>query len=210
MSRIFCITEEKVAVAEGVRIIRRDDMQTLHDANEIIVKSREIADGIRQKAEEDYQRRYQEGFEKGQTEGKGEYTEKIMDLIMSQVDSLAELENDMAQVVIDSVTKIIGELPDNEQIVRVVRKAINTVRGMKRVTIRVAPDDENAVRQDLGMLLVSPDGRTGYIDLVGDASMKHGDCILETPMGIINAGLEFQLGILKKSIQSRVQQNSAG
>ena len=162
------------------------------------------------KAEEDYQRRYQEGFEKGQTEGKGEYTEKIMDLIMSQVDSLAELENDMAQVVIDSVTKIIGELPDNEQIVRVVRKAINTVRGMKRVTIRVAPDDENAVRQDLGMLLVSPDGRTGYIDLVGDASMKHGDCILETPMGIINAGLEFQLGILKKSIQSRVQQNSAG
>ncbi|WP_019002235.1 HrpE/YscL family type III secretion apparatus protein [Succinimonas amylolytica] len=210
MSRIFCISGEKVKVAEGVRIIRRDDLGVLHDSNEIIEKSRNLADDIRKKAEEDYRLRYEEGFEKGQQEGKSEYTEKIMDLIISQVDSLAELENDMAQVVIDSVTKIIGELPDSEQIVRVVRKAINTVRGMKRVTVRVAPEDESAVRADLGMLLVSPDGRTGYIDLVADASMKHGDCILETPMGIINAGLEFQLSILKKSIQSRVQQNSAG
>ncbi len=210
MSRIFCISGEKVKIAGGVRIIRRDDLGILHDSNEIIEKSRNLAEDIRKKAEEDYRIRYQEGFEKGQLEGKSEYTEKIMDLIMSQVDSLAELENDMAQVVIDSVTKIIGELPDSEQIVRVVRKAINTVRGMKRVTVRVAPEDEDAVRGDLGMLLVSPDGRTGYIDLVADASMKHGDCILETPMGIINAGLEFQLGILKKSIRSRVQQNSAG
>ena len=206
---VYRISDKAIQPAPGTRIIRRAELKNLFEACDLISEAEAAAERIRQKAEEDYQKRYDEGFEKGQNEGKMEYADKLIDLIMSQVDSLAALENDMWQVVVDSVKKIIGELPDDEQIVRVVRKAINSVRGMKHLLVKVSQADEPAVREDLKMLLVSPDGSSGYIEIVADASLHHGDCILETSMGIVNASLDFQIDMLKKSINNRIHQNSS-
>ena len=204
----YQIENSRIVPAGGTKVIKRDELKDVFAAEEIISKSEELAAEIREKAEISYKQRYDEGFEKGQNDGKMEYSDKILELIMSQVDSLAELENDMAGVVVDSVKKIIGELPSNEQITRVVRKAINTVRGMKRLIVRVSADDEPAVREDLQMLLVSPDGSSGYIELVADATLHHGDCIMETSMGIVNASLDFQIDMLKQSINNRIQQKN--
>jgi type III secretion protein L len=204
----YQIENSKIVPAGGTKVIKRDELKAFFAAEEIISKSEELAAEIREKAEISYKQRYDEGFEKGQNDGKMEYSDKILELIMSQVDTLAELENDMAGVVVDSVKKIIGELPSNEQITRVVRKAINTVRGMKRLIVRVSADDEPAVREDLQMLLVSPDGSSGYIELVADATLHHGDCIMETSMGIVNASLDFQIDMLKQSINNRIQQKN--
>jgi type III secretion protein L len=204
----YHVENSKIVPDGSTKIIKRDELKAFFTADEIISKSEELAAQIKEKAEIYYKQRYDEGYEKGQTDGKMEYADKIMDLIMSQVDTLAELENDMAGVVIDSVKKIIGELPSNEQIIRVVRKAINTVRGMKHLIVRVSVDDEPAVREDLQMLLVSPDGSSGYIELVADATLHHGDCIMETSMGIVNASLDFQIDMLRQSINNRIQQKN--
>ncbi len=204
----YHIENSRIVPAGGTKVIKRDELKDFFAAEEIISKSEELAAEIREKAEISYKQRYDEGFEKGQNDGKMEYSDKILELIMSQVDTLAELENDMAGVVVDSVKKIIGELPSNEQITRVVRKAINTVRGMKRLIVRVSADDEPAVREDLQMLLVSPDGSSGYIELVADATLHHGDCIMETSMGIVNASLDFQIDMLRQSINNRIQQKN--
>lgn len=205
----YDVSSFNVTPAPGTRIIRRAELADLVGAQDLLTRSNAAAEETRRKADEDYQRRYDEGFSQGLEEGKQEYADKLLELIMSQVDILADLERDMAGVVNDCVRKIIGELPDDEVIRRVVRRAINTVRGMKRLMIRVSREDEEAVRDELQALLVSPDGSSGYIELSSDASLHHGDCIMETHMGIINASLDLQLDHLMRSIEERIQQKNA-
>ncbi len=206
---LYCINNERISPAPGTKIIKKAELQNLFDANDIIASGESMAEQIKSKAELDYQQRYEEGFVKGQEDGKVEYADKILELVMTQIDTLADLESDMATVVIDSVKKVIGEIPNDELIKRVVRNAINSVRGMKRLLVRVSVDDEPILREDLKMMLVSPDGSSGYIELQPDANLHHGDCVLETNMGIVNASLEFQIEMLKKAINSRIQQNAA-
>ena len=137
-------------------------------------------------------------------EGKSEYTFKIMDMVLSQVDSLESLEKQLVEVVTKSVNKIIGDLDEKDRIVRVVRKGLSAVRGEKRIVVRVSTHDEPIVREDLKAYLLSDDGRSGYIEVIGDVNLKKGDCILETQMGVVEASLDTQLKILSESLSARV------
>lgn len=206
MDKIFKIKDDKITIVPGTKIVRAEQLESLLDSQAIIDQSKVIANEIKEKAEVVYKERYDEGYENGYNEGKDEYTSKIMDMLMSQVDSLNKLELDLANVVIDSVKKIINEIPDNELVIKIVRQGINTVRGQKRVVVRISPADEGIVREDLKLMLISNDGSSGYLEIHVDSSLHHGDCILETPLGIVNSSLDNQLRILKNAVIKCVQQ----
>ena len=101
----YRIDNSRILPGTGTKIIKREELNTFFAASELIAKGEEAAARIREQAETDYKKRYEEGFVTGQNEGKMEYSDKILELIMSQIDTLAELENDMAGVVVDSVKK---------------------------------------------------------------------------------------------------------
>lgn len=205
MERSFRLDKDNsLHVADNVKILRKEDLDTFYAANEIIALSKEKSDEILNKAETIYKERYEQGFEEGKEEGKGEYTFKIMDMVLSQVDSLEGLEKQLVEVVIKAVDKIIGEINSDDRIVRIVRKGLSAVRGEKRIVVRVSIGDEKVVRQELKAFLLSEDGRSGYIEVIGDANLKNGDCILETQMGVAEASLDSQLKILNESLRSRV------
>lgn len=206
MDNIYKIVDDKITIAPGTKIIKAEQLEVIYNAQSIIDKSKEVASEITKKAEETYKLRYAEGFKAGVEEGKGEYSFKIMDMLMSQVDSLAKLELDLANVVIDAVKKIINDIPEDELVVKIVRQGINTVRGQKRVVVRISPMDEKAVKEDLKLMLVSSDGTSGYVEIQVDSNLHRGDCILETPLGIVNSSLDNQLKILQKAVINRVQQ----
>ncbi len=203
MGKLFVAQEGNFTIRPGMHIVHQEDLQTLYDANELMEKSREQAGVIEQKAHEVYQKRYEEGLEQGRDEGKGEYTMKIMEMVMTQVDSLQGLEQQLTEVVISSVEKMLGAFDPGDLAVRVVRKALAAVRGEKRILVRVSPKDEPVVRQDLQSFLISDDGRSGYIDVRPDPNLPHGGCVLETPLGVVNAGLSSQLKILKQALRSK-------
>ena len=149
MDKQFILGTRKIDLQPGARIVRREELNVLYDADEIISKAAQAAERIEQKAQEDYQRRYEEGFAQGQEEGKSEYAMKIMEMVMTQLDSLEGLERQLTEVVISSVEKLIGTFDKQELAVRIVRKSLAAVRGEKRVLVRVSLQDEPAVRADL-------------------------------------------------------------
>ena len=105
MDKQFILGTRKIDLQPGARIVRREELNVLYDADEIISKAAQAAERIEQKAQEDYQRRYEEGFAQGQEEGKSEYAMKIMEMVMTQLDSLEGLEQQLTEVVIISVHK---------------------------------------------------------------------------------------------------------
>lgn len=204
MDKMFVLGSRKWQIDPSLKIIPKEALDRLYDANEIIDKARKVALEVERKAKEDYDKRYQEGYEVGVEEGKSEYTFKIMEMVTAQLDSLEGLEKQLVEVVINAIAKVIGEIDRDDLIVRVVRQGLNAVRGEKRILIKVSLNEEVAVREDLKAFLLSADGSSGYIEVLGDPNLRSGDCILETPMGVVEASLSSQLKILNKSLRERV------
>ena len=127
MERLFKLDHSKWKVADGIRVIKKHDLEKLIQASEIIDASQKEAAKIKEQAKIDYQKRFEEGLLQGQEEGKAEYTFKIMETVLSSVDSLEGLERQLVDVVVQSVSKIIGEIPQDERIIRIVRKGLNAV-----------------------------------------------------------------------------------
>lgn len=137
-------------------------------------------------------------------EGRLEHAEKVMETVLSSVEYIEGIEATLVNVVAVAVRKVIGEIDENERIVRIVRNALVTVRNQQHVTIRVAPADEKAVRAELASMLASVPGGTSFLDVVPDARLERGACLLESELGVVDASLETQLKALENALRSKI------
>ncbi len=208
MSEYFQIKElGQLNAKSGRKIIKADEYSTLIKANELLDRVREAADDARDKAKAVYEKRHEEGYADGLEEGKTLYTEKLMDMVMGQVDSIEGLEKQLVSVVMEAVTKIIGTFDDSELVTRVVHQGLNAVRGGKSIVLRVSSQDERILRTSLANYIMGRDNPTGYINLVADPNLNHGDCLLETEQGMVEASLASQLRILQTSLENHIKRN---
>ncbi|MCR5535924.1 MAG: HrpE/YscL family type III secretion apparatus protein [Succinivibrio sp.] len=189
----------------GVKIIKAHDYALLSDVNTLLDKVHVSVAEASEKAKEVYKQRYKEGYEVGLEEGKGVYTDKLMDMVMSQVDSIEGLEQQLVKVVFDAVTKVVGSFDQSDLITRLVHQGLNAVRGSKSIILRVHPNDERVLRVSLENFLVSRDNQRGYITLIADPNLNEGDCVLETEQGVVDASLNSQLAILRRSLENHVK-----
>ncbi len=204
MDAVFILGQGKWQIDPTRRIIKKAELARYYDANAILEKSRQTAAEVEKKAQEDHQRRYEEGYAEGVEQGKSEYSLKIMETVMAQLDALEDLEKQIVEVVIAAVNKIVGEIDRRELIVRVVSKGMSAVRGEKKILVKVSRAEEAYVTEALKASLISHDGMSGYLEVMGDSSLKSGDCIIETAMGVVEASLSSQLKILETSLRKVV------
>ena len=162
--------------------------------------ARERVADMERKAGEAYERRREEGYRDGVEEGRLEHAEKVMETVLSSVEYIEGIEATLVNVVAVAVRKVIGEIDENERIVRIVRNALVTVRNQQHVTIRVAPADEKAVREGLA----SMPGGASFLDVVPDARLERGACLLESELGVVDASLETQLKALENALRSKI------
>jgi len=207
MGTVFRLTGDSVIPAAGARLIRAADYARLVEARDLLAAAHERADAIRVEAEAAYEERKREGYEDGLMEGRMEQAEKMMETAMQAVEYLEHIEESLVGVVMSALRKIIGELDDRERIVRVVRSALVSVRSQQRVLIRVCPSDEPAVREALAAMISSAPGGVSFLDVSADPRMKPGDCILESELGVVDAGLETQIRAIENALAGRIKEN---
>lgn len=207
MGTVFRMTGDAVVPAPGVRILRAEEYSRLIEARNLLAAARERAAAIRAEAEEAYEARKREGYEDGVMEGRMEQAEKMMETAMQAVEYIENIEETLVGVVTSAVRKIIGELDEKERIVRVVRTALVAVRSQQKVLIRVCPADEAAVRDALSAMIASAPGGVSFLDVSADPRMKPGDCILESELGVVDAGLETQLKALENALSSKIKES---
>lgn len=95
-----------------------------------------------------------------------------------------------------AVQKIMADFDDHERIVITVKNVLSVVRNQKQLTLRLNPQQVEAVKERVNDLLAAYPG-VGYIDMVSDSRVKHGACILESEIGLVEASMEGQLAALK-------------
>ena len=195
----------RLSLKPGQRVLKADDALIFVEAEKLLAEIRERGRENALKAEEVYRQRHEAGYKDGLRAGKMEYASKIMETVMSSVEYLEHLEVSLVKIVGEIVRKLLGEMNHDEMIVRLVRQALQTVKGERKVVVRVSSKDEAAVRQGLAGLLQQHGGESGFLDLLADPDLPPGSCVLESEMGVVEASLEMQLKNLENALLSRVK-----
>jgi type III secretion protein L len=199
MERFTRIKSGEFGLKPG-RVIKAEDFSTVHDARAIIEEAKIEAARIVAEAKQVFEQERARGFEDGREAAKFEMAGQMIDAVGNIVEYLGSVEHDMVEVVGRSLERILGEIGDQELIVRVVKNALAAVRNEKHLTLRVAPDQVLTVRQRMNEILALYP-IIADVQVVGDGRLSPTGCILESEIGVIDASLDGQIAALKKSFE---------
>ncbi|MFI3271618.1 MAG: HrpE/YscL family type III secretion apparatus protein [Pseudomonadota bacterium] len=205
MGTLFRLTSQGVRPAAGQRVIKAADLAMLVEANDLLATARARVAKMEGDAQAEYDRRSADGYRDGQEEGRLEHAEKLLETVLSSVDFIENIESTLVNVVSQAVRKVVGELDDNERIVRIVRNALISVRNQQKVIVRVAPADEVAVSDALRPMLQSTPGSGSFLDVIGDPRLERGACMLESELGVVDASLETQLKAFDNAFKAKLR-----
>jgi len=204
MGTIFRIKNDTLQPRSGGKVIKAAEYAVMVQSQNLLDEARARAEEIVREAEEEYTNEKERGYQDGLLEGKIQMAERMMSSIASSVDYLEEMETSVVDVVMESMRKLLGEMQDKDRVTAVVRKALSYVRGHKKVILKVAPEDLEAVRSSIDDILRDHPG-IGYLDIASDARLTSGDCVMESELGVVDAGLETQLEGIRRAFLKRLK-----
>lgn len=141
---------------------------------------------------------YADGFEEGRRDGEARAAELLASTTRRVERYLAGLDRSLGELCLQLVRRILGEFDDAELISRSARQALREFRHDMRVSVRVAPE---RVAEVEALLAAGggPPGAPAY-RVEGDAQLGAGQCLLVSPVAVVDAGLDAQLSALRQAL----------
>lgn len=204
MSELFRIVKDSLEAAPGTQILRSEDYAALMDAKQIIEHAQQEAARIREEAKEAFAAEKKRGYEEGVEEGKEKMSELMIESAEKSVQHFEKFENDLIDVVMQAIDKIIGGIDRDELTIKTVKKSLDLVRTQQKVRIIVAPDQVKMVREQVDSLLIDFPG-IRFIEVEGDARVGSGGCKLESPMGVVDGSIDHQLQAVKRALTAALK-----
>ena len=180
-------------------ILRPATAHALVDAEKILAKAREIEATSREAAEREAEIQRQAGFEKGLHEGLLEARVHNLEAVAATSKAMANIHQQICEVIVSCLRTLLREMPSAQRIQQAATLALESVNLQQTVVLCVNPADLQAavpVSQKLSALMSGG----ARVECRGREDVNPGDCLLETPMGIIRCALEDQLAAIQKAL----------
>ncbi|MDY0191571.1 MAG: FliH/SctL family protein [Desulfuromonas sp.] len=118
---------------------------------------------------------------------------------------LQRSSDDMLRLVLAIAERVVNaELSINPEVIsRTVQQAIQAAVSAEEFRIKVNPDDLQVVQERKPLFVASLSGLS-HIEFVADASVTRGGCLLESPLGRVDATIEAQLSAITKTLQQAI------
>ncbi|HGH4276164.1 TPA: SctL family type III secretion system stator protein PscL [Pseudomonas aeruginosa] len=189
----------RVRLAPGQALLRARDYQDYLSANRLVEAARERAAEIEREAHEVYQEQKRLGLEEARLRQAG----LIQETLLRCNRYYRQVDRQLGEVVLQAVRKVLRHYDAVELTLAATREALALVSNQKQVILHVQPEQLAAVREQVARVLKDfPE--VGYLEVVGDARLDQGGCILETEIGIIDASLDSQLAALQAALTESV------
>jgi type III secretion protein L len=200
MAGLFRIESAGVAASPDSRLIKAAEWAEYLTAGEIVAAAERRAANLRREAKKAFAEEKRKGYEEGMLQSRREHSEHMMETVLKSIEYLDGLEKGVAGLVGDALRKILDEIPPEERIVRVARQALNLVRGQKKVTLTVCPEDEAVLRSRLDAIAGSHPS-IDFIEVAADGRLSPGSCLLQSDMGVVDASLETQIQAVVNALE---------
>ncbi|PQQ30044.1 HrpE/YscL family type III secretion apparatus protein [Photorhabdus hindustanensis] len=198
------ITTEHLQLAPELQILRKADYQTCLSAQSLLDAARIQAQEIERDAQAVYEQQKELGWQAGIDAARAEQANLIHQTQLQCQQYYRQVEQQMSNVVLQAVRKILKNYDQVSLTLQVVREALSLVSNQKQVILRVNPEQAATVREQISR--VHKDfPEIGYLEITADERLDQGGCILETEVGIIDASLDSQLEALMSAINNQWQ-----
>jgi len=189
--------------AEEILAIARADAGKIADAaaTKLAVDREHTLDEARETG-------YDEGHAKGYAEGKQKAQALVDDAEVLKVqtqrereDALARFEPEIARLIADVVRKIgDGAVRANQgMIITLIKQGLSQSSFTGEITLRVSADDyEQAITRKDEIMTFVEGGAS--LEIIKDHSLGAGDCLIETPFGVVDSSLGMQLDQIKQDL----------
>lgn len=182
----------------SARVISAADYAVWGEARALIDAAEAEAAAIRASAREAYEQERRRGYDDGVEAARVESAEQMIANVSSTIDYYEKVEVRMVELVLQAMRRIIADFDDRTRVSVVVRSALSAVRNQKQVTLRIAPDKLEQLKQATDELLATFPG-IGYVDTVADGRLTGDACIVETEIGVVEASMEGQIAALGRA-----------
>jgi len=194
-------TAHEALPAPGQRVLKAADYALLREARELLAQAHHDAQALRDSAQAELDAHRQRGYAQGLAEAKREGAELMLETVGRSVDYLGQIENQIIDLLLSVVRKLLGTFDDAALTAGLARNALQVLRTQKQVTLRVPPDQEEEVRARLREILAGYSS-IGMVDVVPDQRLRAGGCLLESALGVIDAGLDTQLAAIEQAMRA--------
>ncbi|UOR12727.1 flagellar assembly protein FliH [Halobacillus amylolyticus] len=161
---------------------------------------------------------YNEGFESGarvgREKGYQEFSEQLQHInyILSlankdYVNTVSSSEEMILELAVSSAEKIINQqlATQPETFLPVVKKAIEEVQDHPEITVYVHPDDYELIHTQKNELTSITGFKATLTIYISDSLTRYG-CVIESPFGRVEAGVDHQLTQLREKLYQLVQE----
>jgi type III secretion protein L len=178
------------------------EVHTAHEqAETVLAEARQKAAELVKSAKEEAETRREAARQEGYAAGLGEWNKCLTAAVTARDEFIEKNEAAVVQLAIQIARKIIGDelrlAPD--QVVSIAREALRSAPRAGNVTLQVHPDDEPALRRQVSRLQKSL-GEGRKIELVSNADVARGGCLIASDIGIVDAQLETQLEVMSRAL----------
>ena len=199
------IKTDNLQLAPGLKVLKAKDYVSYLDSQYLVDAAQSKAESIIAEAGDAFELEKQRGYQDGLEKAKVEHAETMLATLSRCNEYYLQVEEKMTNVVLDAVRKIISSFDDGDITASAVREALQLVSNQKQVILHVHPDQVTEVRERVSSIL-SDFPEVGYVEVISDARLKHGGCILETEVGIIDASIDGQLQALKQAMAKQLSE----
>jgi len=150
-------------------------------------------------------RGFEIGMEKGSTEADaiiGKANDFKNETATERETAIERLEPELVELIIRIVKKLISDtVKVNPQVVlHLIRQGLKQTSFTGDITLRVSNEDHDNAVSHKDDLLKSVEGGA-KLKIMKDVSLSAGDCLIETPFGIIDSSLDMQFEEVKESLR---------
>lgn len=177
----------------------------------------DIIEAARARAEAVEKQACDEGFARGMAEARALVEKDLETLFAALNKAMAELEAFRKRLELDAekdavslafaiARKVVYHEIDSreEAIFEVIHEALKQVPDQKSATLRVSPMDYERLKAGTGAFSAAA-ASLEEMRMQPDKSIRDGDCIIDTPFGMIDARVEKRLAAVEAALKSRLK-----
>lgn len=204
---MFLLKKGNFIVESHSPVIKGSDYARLVESSDIVSEAQAYADQMREASQAAFEQSRQDGYQAGLDEAREEMALQLFEMVGKSAEYLEHIEDEVIKIVINCLKQILATMPPDEIIVQTVRKVLGSVMAnQKQVTLRVAPEHADDVSARVHDILASFSGLLG-IEVLPDQRLNGTDCILETDVGVVEAGADVQIRAIEKVMRKNLRQS---
>jgi type III secretion protein L len=183
------------------KILKAADVGVVSHAMELLEAAKNEEQKKRYEIQEEWQRQKEAGFRQGKEEARRQLIVHYWKTVTSTIEYLETMQEQMADAIVRAVRTLIQSAPPAERAIQLATGAVERLRQQAWVVLCLHPDDVDSVNRLLEDWKIRLP-RNMRVETRASEEVGRGDCVLESPIGRVDASLETQINIIQEQLKN--------